>query len=162
MNRKISAQHSALAAVLVPVVAGVTGYGIAHAGGSTAPAVRRAAPVTQQMASVTGAWVYKDALTVETLHLKVDSKGSVSGTGDSTVKSNKDPRQSGRFTINVHDGRLRNTTLTLSLDVQRLFGNYLTIAENLRCATAARVLHCRMNAPLYPTVANIPQDFYRR
>ena len=158
-NKKISARRLVLAAVLGPALGVVTVLGAPRTTAST-----RTTPATPNASAavVTGAWVYKDALTVETLRLHVGKKGAVAGNGSSTVKSVKDPHQTGQFTIDVHEGRLHNNVLTLSLNIQRQFGNYLTIAEELRCTPTTRVLHCHMTAPLYPTVKNVPQDFYRR
>ena len=156
MTRIFSSRPIMVAAVVVPAVAGVGGYGAMRAGASVALAAHGSAPVT-------GAWVYKDALTVETLHLKVTSKGVVSGTGSSTVKSTKNASKYGQFTIDVHEGRLRNNTLTLSLYVQQQFGNYYTAVENLSCAPTPRVLHCRMSTQiLNKTYSNIRKDFYHK
>jgi hypothetical protein len=162
-------------ALVVPVVAVVclggvaVGYGALHAtaGTRTAPAASKgrvsAATTAGQVApaAVTGSWVYRDALTYELLRLKVNAKGVVSGDGTSTVKSATNPRQTGQFTISVHDGRLRGNTLTVSLYVQQQFGNYLTVDEDLRCAPTTRALRCGMSLPLYRNVRNVPQNFYR-
>ncbi len=173
MNNIRSSRTRALVAPVVAVVGlgGVAaGYGVLHAtaGTRTAPVASRgiaaAATTSGQVtsAAVTGSWVYRDALTYELLRLKVNAKGVVSGDGTSTVKSTKDPRQTGQFTISVHDGRLHGNVLTVSLYVQQQFGKYLTLDEDLRCAPTTRVLHCGMSLPLYRNVRNVPQNFYRR
>lgn len=163
-------------ALVVPVVAvlglgGVAvGYGALHAtaGTRTAPAASRGHTVAATPsghvtpAALTGSWVYRDALTYELLRLKVNAKGVVSGDGTSTVKSTKDPHQTGQFTISVHDGRLRGNVLTVSLYVQQQFGAYLTVDEDLRCTPTAHALRCGMSLPLYRNVRDVPQNFYRR
>ncbi len=162
-------------ALVVPVVAVVclggvaVGYGALHAtaGTRTAPAASKgrvsAATTARQVApaAVTGSWVYRDALTYELLRLKVNAKGVVSGDGTSTVKSATNPRQTGQFTISVHDGRLRGNTLTASLYVQQQFGLYYTAIEGLRCTTAASALHCHMHTQIAQKVFDNAQNFYR-
>jgi hypothetical protein len=175
IHKKSSSRALALVAPVVAVVAvvglgGVVGYSTLHAtaGTRTAPTATRGtvtvvAPAQSVApAAVTGSWVYRDALTYELLRLKVNAKGVVSGDGTSTVKSTKDPHQTGQFTISVHNGRLRGNVLTVSLYVQQQFDNYLTVDEDLRCTPTTRALRCGMSLPLYRNVRNVPQNFYRR
>ena len=172
MNKQGSSRTRALVIPVVAVVAlgGVAvGYGALHAtaGTNTAPSVTRGtAAVTAARSvkptTVTGSWVYRDALTYELLRLKVNAKGVVSGDGTSTVKSATNPRQTGQFTISVHDGRLRGNTLTANLYVQQQFGLYYTAIEGLRCTTVAGALHCHMHTQIAQKVFDSAQTFYRR
>lgn len=116
--------------------------------------VHKAKPV-----NVGGAWVYKVSDTNEVLHLRQHKNGSVGGSGFSDRKLSDD--KIAHSAIDVASGRLRNGTLTLSLYITQVnWGSGLTIVENLRCSPTAKVLHCRMDAPIY-RVRNVKQDFIR-
>lgn len=111
--------------------------------------------------SITGAWVFKDKYTNEVLHLRQGKGSAVSGNGQSAVKDTKGKLD--HSSIDVHTGRVTGRKLTLSLYVAQLdWGTGVTVVENLRCAVTPRVLHCRMDLPLYANVRNVPQDFVRR
>jgi len=177
IHKKSSSRALALVAPVVAVVAvvglgGVVGYSTLHAtaGTRTAPTAptasrgRAAAATTSghvTPAAVTGSWVYRDALTYELLRLKVNNKGVISGDGMSTDKSATNPRQTGQYTISVHDGRLRGNVLTASLYVQQQFGLYYTAIENVRCTTAVSVLHCHTHTQIAQKVFDSAQNFYR-
>lgn len=167
MTNTVSLRRLASAAVLVAVLAGAgAGYSSLHITASakraTTPATSATGTVKPPAAVVTGSWVYKDALTLETLRLTTGKKGAIGGSGSSTVKSSTDPSKSGQFTISVHDGHLRNNRLTMSLYVQQQFGAYFTLIEYLTCAPTARVLHCNTHAQIQRKVFDSKQDFYRR
>src|SRR5579863_837318 len=112
--------------------------------------------------SATGTWVFRNSYTVETLHLQQGKGGAVGGSGNATVKNTKG--QAGQFSITVHTGHRSKKTLALSLYMLRTdAGSYgMTLVEYLTCAASPSVLHCRMTAPLYANVRNVPQDFVRR
>jgi len=169
MINRLSLRRLASATAAVAVLAGAgAGYSALHATASATPTagpVARAPIASTSIAAtpamVSGAWVYRDPLTVETLQLKADRKGIVTGAGTSTKKSATDPSKLGDFSISVHDGRLRNNALTFSLYVQEQFGNYSTLVEYLRCTPTARVLHCKTQVQIAYKVYNSVQDFYR-
>jgi len=155
-------------AALLTVACGLSGCGLlgAQTGSASAPATpTRAASTTPRLGAggtgVTGTWVYTDPKTVETIHLRQAGNGVVTGNGGATDRGNAG--KVGHSEIAVHSGKARNGTMSLELYIAQLdWGSGLTIVENLQCATTARTLRCRMSAPLYPTVRNIPQTFARR
>ena len=177
MNTIRSSRTRALVAPVIALVGlgGVAiGYGALHATAGTRTAGTRTAPTASRgraaaattsghvtPAAVTGSWVYRDALTYELLRLKVNNKGVISGDGMSTDKSATNPRQTGQYTISVHDGRLRGNVLTASLYVQQQFGLYYTAIENVRCTTAVSVLHCHTHTQIAQKVFDSAQNFYR-
>jgi len=155
-------------AALLAVAGGLSSCGMlgAQTGSASAPATPTRTASTQPRlgvtgAGVTGTWVYTDPKTVETIHLRQARNGVVTGNGAATDRGNAG--KIGHSGIAVHGGKARNGTVSLELYVSQLdWGTGLTIVENLQCATTARALRCRMSAPLYPTVRNIPQTFARR
>ncbi len=155
MNNKAYLRRLTLVAALLTTGGGGMGYGVAHVAAATVA-------TTSAPRAIAGTWVYNDARTVEMLRLTVSTKGSVGGDGSSTVKSSTDPHTSGRFTISVHDGRVRKGVLTLSLYVQQQFGLYYTAIEDVRCTTTVRVLHCHTHLQIGRKAFDSSQDFYRR
>ena len=124
--------------------------------GRVAEPTRTAMPSRDALA---GAWIFKNASTNEMLRLHQDKHGAVRGDGGAAVRNGKKTDHS---RIDVHSGRVENGQLSLSLYItQEDWGAGLTIVESLRCGVTLRVLHCRMNAPLYVNVRNVPQDFVR-
>ncbi len=158
MNKRArlwSAGAIAALSVLACVLSGCAIPGTATDASASPPAHPTPAANT-----ISGTWVFKNATTNEVLRLHQDKHGTVSGDGDAAVRTGKKTDHS---SIDVHSGRAHNGKLTLSLYVTQLdWGSGITVVENLRCGTSARVLHCRMDLPLYVNVRNVPQDFIRR
>ena len=158
MNRRRRLWGAGAIATLSLLACGLSGCAIpgTTTDASTPPALH-AAPAAN---TTSGTWVFKNATTNEVLRLHQDKHGTVSGDGDAAVRNGKKTDHS---SIDIHNGRVRNGKLTLSLYVTQLdWGSGVTVVENLRCGTTARVLHCRMDLPLYVNVRNVPQDFIRR
>jgi hypothetical protein len=88
--------------------------------------------------------------------------GVAVGYGALHATAGTNPRQTGQFTISVHDGRLHGNTLTANLYVQQQFGLYYTAIEGLRCTTVAGALHCHMHTQIAQKVFDSAQTFYRR
>lgn len=167
MKRRGRLWYAATIAALPLLACSLSGCGLAGPTTNAAsPAKPTAAPahVSKTAAaaagSITGAWVFKDKYTNEVLHLRQGKGSAVSGDGQSAVKDTKGKLD--HSSIDVHTGRVTGSKLTLSLYVAQLdWGTGVTVVENLRCAVTSRVLHCRMDLPLYANVRNVPQDFVR-
>ncbi len=110
--------------------------------------------------ALSGTWRYSITGQVETLRLRQDKKGKLSGDGDATVVGNKGAK--GGFSIQVHDGSVSGKKVSLTLYSTQLFGQGLTAVQNLRCTSADPVLHCLMSIPLFSNEKNIPQEFQRQ
>lgn len=149
---------SAGAIVALPLlICGLTGCGLP---GSTTDVAASPKPTAAPNHSAAGAWVFKNAYTNEVLHLHQNKSGAVGGSGTAAVQTGKG--KTDHSAIDVHSGRMTRGKLTLSLYVEQLdWGSGITIVENLRCGVTATVLHCRMDAPVYTNVRNVPQDFVR-
>ncbi len=162
MKRSIWVRWAAFPLLAVAVGFGVWGA-IPH-NGTASISGRQSAAKTPAAVSLTGKWVYRTSDTVENLYLKQGKNGTISGHGDSARKVS-----SGKIDhshIDVHSGTFSKGKLALSIYITPIdWGGAnatLVLVENLRCNVSAQVLHCRMDAPLYVNVRNIPQDFYRR
>jgi hypothetical protein len=154
---------AALPLLAVAVAYGV--WGVIPHDGAASPAGQHSAASRPAAVSLTGKWVYRDKYTVENLNLKQGKNGAVGGHGDSAVADAKNKKKVDHSYIDVHSGKLSKGKLNLSIYVTPIDwggSNTLVLVENLRCSVSSKILRCRMDAPLYPSVRNIPQDFYRR
>lgn len=135
----------------------IGGAGHVAASGAAARATSGAAShSTSRPIVVTGTWVYKDSTSREVLHLHQGKHGGIQGDGtaDRTVS-----HKTYHSVIYVNKGRWNKSTLNLQLYLTPVnWGNGLTAVEDLSCTAAARVLHCRMDMPLYK-IHNVKQDF---
>lgn len=119
------------------------------------------ATLTPRPLSVTGTWVFTDPNTVEKLYLKQGKGGTISGHGDAAVKGTDGKLD--HSSIAVQKGSVTKGKVNLQIYITPIdWGSGATLVEYLHCTTAARVLHCRMDAPLFANVRNVPQDFHRR
>jgi hypothetical protein len=162
MKQSVWLRRAAYPLIAVAIAYGAWGV-IPHSGNASLsglpPATNRPAAV-----SLTGKWVYRTSDTVENLYLKLGKGGAISGHGDSAVKDSKNRKKIDHSSIDVQSGKLSKSKLTLSIYITPIDwggANTLVLVENLGCTVSSKVLHCRMDAPLYVNVRNIPQDFYR-
>ncbi len=157
MGKRLTLSHGALAIVasVMIVIVGTDVYN------SVTRAATSAHPTTSAATAVTGTWIFKDAQTVEIVHLKVGRHGALTGSGSATKKSVTHRGLSGTFTLNVHDGHLRSNVLTFSLYIQEQFENYSTLVEYLRCTPALHMLHCKNHLQIAYKAYDTTQDFYR-
>lgn len=138
---------------------GATGSASAMSGSTprtTSGASSHTSHTTSKPIVVTGTWIYKDSTSREVLHLRQGKHGGIQGDGtaDRTVS-----HKSYHSVIYVNKGRWNKSTLNLQLYLTQVnWGSGLTAVENLSCTAAARVLHCRMDMPLYK-IHNVKQDF---
>ena len=154
MNRRRRSVGAGSLAILVVLAGSLTGCSLPGATG------RAATPTPAASASATGTWVFRDHHTVEVLHLRQGKGGLVGGDGSLAVTATNGKVD--HSAITVHSGHVRTGKLNLSLYVEQLdWGSGLTVVELLGCRVAPRVLHCRMDLPLYANVRNVKQDFSR-
>jgi hypothetical protein len=154
MSRRKCIAGAGSLAILVVLAGSLSGCSLPGA------ASRAATPTPAAPASATGTWVYRDHHTVETLHLRQGKGGALDGDGSLAVTVTNGTVD--HSAITVHSGHVRTGKLNLSLYVEQLdWGSGLTVVELLRCQVAPRVLHCRMDLPLYVNVRNVKQDFFR-
>lgn len=150
---------AAALAVLLALTGGLSGCALSSLTNSSAATASKTYTAPRP-ATVAGTWVYRDAKTVETLHLAQGKHGAVSGDGKAIDKGNKG--KVGHTSIHVNKGKLTGGKLSLEIYLQPLdWGNGLTLVEYLTCTPSARALTCRMSAPLYPNIRNVPQTFAR-
>src|SRR5579871_258366 len=158
MKRSIWLRWAAFPLLAAALAFGV--WGVIPHNGAASMSAQQSASGRPAAVAVTGTWTYRTSTTVENLYLKQGKGGAISGHGDSAVKVKK---QTDHSAIDVHSGKVNKGKLTLSIYVTPIDwggSNTLVLVENLACSVTSKVLHCRMDAPLYANVRNIPQDFY--